>query len=86
MVDLIERPLDYDYDAMIPAYRERPTGDIQSLKVDRVIDDGEVIHWRGHEAVVAATPVPSKMAMATPEYSCTASPPTSFWTATRAKL
>ena len=53
VVDLIERPLDYDYNAMIPAYRERPTGDIQSLKVDRVIGDGEVIHWRGHEAVVA---------------------------------
>lgn len=49
VVDLIERPLDYDYDAMIPAYRERPTGDIQSLKVDRVIGDGEVIHWRGHD-------------------------------------
>ncbi len=48
VVDLIERPLDYDYDAMIPSYRERPTGDIQSLKVDRVIRDGEVIHWRGH--------------------------------------
>ncbi len=26
VVDLIERPLDYDYNAMIPAYRERPTG------------------------------------------------------------
>ena len=68
---------------MIPFYRERLTGDIQSLKVDRVVGDGEVIHWRGHEAVVAATPVPSRMAMATPEYSCTASPPTSFRVATR---
>jgi len=83
VVDLIERPLDYDYDAMFPAYRERPTGDIQSLKVDRVIGDGEVIHWRGHEAVVAATPVPSRMATATPGNSCTASPQTSFWAATR---
>ena len=46
---LLERPLDYDYDAMIPAYRERPTGDIQSLKVDRVIADGEVIRWRGND-------------------------------------
>ena len=49
VVDLIERPLDYDYDAMIPSYRERPTGDLQSLKVDRVIRDGEVIRWRGHD-------------------------------------
>ena len=83
VVDLIERPLDYDYDAMIPAYRERPTGDIQSLKVDRVVGDGEVIHWRGHEAVVAATPVPSRMVMATRGNTCTASHPTSFWPATR---
>jgi glyoxylase-like metal-dependent hydrolase (beta-lactamase superfamily II) len=49
VADLLERPLDYDYDALIPAYRERPTGDIRSLKVDRVIRDGEVIHWRGHD-------------------------------------
>jgi glyoxylase-like metal-dependent hydrolase (beta-lactamase superfamily II) len=48
VVDLIERPLDYDYDALIPAYRERPTGDLRSLKVDRVISDGEVIRWRGY--------------------------------------
>jgi hypothetical protein len=33
---------------MIPAYRERPTGDIRKLDVDRVIADGEVIRWRGH--------------------------------------
>jgi glyoxylase-like metal-dependent hydrolase (beta-lactamase superfamily II) len=49
VADLLERPLDYDYDALIPAYRERPTGDIRSLKVDRVIRDGEVIRWRGHD-------------------------------------
>jgi glyoxylase-like metal-dependent hydrolase (beta-lactamase superfamily II) len=49
VADLLERPLDYDYDAMIPSYRERPTGDQQSLKVDRVIRDGEVIRWRGHD-------------------------------------
>ena len=49
VVDLIERPLDYDYNAMIPSYRERPTGDLQNLKVDRVIRDGEVIRWRGHD-------------------------------------
>jgi glyoxylase-like metal-dependent hydrolase (beta-lactamase superfamily II) len=48
VVDLLEQPLDYDYDAMIPSYRERPTGDIQRVKVDRVLADGEVIHWRGH--------------------------------------
>jgi glyoxylase-like metal-dependent hydrolase (beta-lactamase superfamily II) len=48
VVDTLERPLDYDYDAMIPAYRERPTGDIRKLDVDRVIADGEVIRWRGH--------------------------------------
>jgi glyoxylase-like metal-dependent hydrolase (beta-lactamase superfamily II) len=51
VVDLVERPLDYDHNAMIPSYRERPTGDIQSLKVDRVLQDGEVIHWRGHTLV-----------------------------------
>jgi glyoxylase-like metal-dependent hydrolase (beta-lactamase superfamily II) len=48
VVDLLERPLDYDYDALIPAYRERPTGDSRKLDVDRVIADGEVIRWRGH--------------------------------------
>jgi len=48
VVDLLERPLDYDYDAMIPSYRERPTGDIQRVKVDRILADGEVVHWRGH--------------------------------------
>jgi glyoxylase-like metal-dependent hydrolase (beta-lactamase superfamily II) len=48
VLDLLERPLDYDLDAMIPSYRERPTGDLQSLKVDRVIADGDVIRWRGH--------------------------------------
>jgi glyoxylase-like metal-dependent hydrolase (beta-lactamase superfamily II) len=47
VVDLLERPLAYDYNALIPAYRERPTGDLRSLKVDRVIADGEVIRWRG---------------------------------------
>ena len=49
VADLLERPLDYDYDALIPAYRERPTGDIRRLEVDRVIRDGEVIRWRGHD-------------------------------------
>ncbi|MEX0670928.1 MAG: MBL fold metallo-hydrolase [Pirellulales bacterium] len=49
VADLLERPLDYGYDAMIPAYRERPTGDIKSLKVDRVIANGEVIRWRGND-------------------------------------
>lgn len=49
VADLLERPLDYDYDALIPAYRERPTGDIRSLRVDRVIRDGEVLRWRGHD-------------------------------------
>ena len=49
VVDLMERPLDYDHNAMIPAYRERPSGDFQSLKVDQVIRDGEVIRWRGHD-------------------------------------
>lgn len=48
VADLLERPLAYDHCAMIPAYRERPTGDIASLAVDRVIRDGEVIQWRGH--------------------------------------
>ena len=49
VADLLERPLDYDYDALIPAYRERPTGDIRSLRVDRVIRDSEVLRWRGHD-------------------------------------
>ena len=49
VADLLERPLDYDYDALIPAYRERPTGDIRSLRVDRVLRDGEVLRWRGHD-------------------------------------
>ena len=49
VVDLLERPLDHDYAALIPAYRERPTGDIRRLEVDRVIADGETIRWRGHE-------------------------------------
>ena len=41
VVDLLERPLDYDYDAMIPAYRERKTVDLQRIDVDRVIRDGD---------------------------------------------
>jgi glyoxylase-like metal-dependent hydrolase (beta-lactamase superfamily II) len=49
VVGLLERPLDHDYAALIPAYRERPTGDIRRLEVDRVIADGETIRWRGHE-------------------------------------
>jgi glyoxylase-like metal-dependent hydrolase (beta-lactamase superfamily II) len=49
VVDLMERPLDYDYDALIPAYRERKTVDLQRIDVDRVIRDGEVIRWRGYD-------------------------------------
>jgi glyoxylase-like metal-dependent hydrolase (beta-lactamase superfamily II) len=44
----MERPLDYDYDALSPAYRERKAVDLQRIAVDRVIRDGEVIEWRGH--------------------------------------
>lgn len=62
VVDRLERPLDHDYDAMIRSCRERPTGDIQSLQVDRVIADGEVIHWRGHTLACDRMPGQTKCA------------------------
>ncbi|MFM8705881.1 MAG: MBL fold metallo-hydrolase, partial [Planctomycetia bacterium] len=49
VLPLLTRPLDYDYNALIPAYRERKTVDLQRIDVDRVIRDGEVIRWRGYD-------------------------------------
>ena len=59
MVPQIERPLDFNYSAMIPGYNK----DFSSLEIDRVFKDGEQFHWEGFDFTVDWMPGQTEFAM-----------------------
>lgn len=46
VADKFERPWDYDLAALLPAYKD-PGKQTGPLKFDRVLENGETIHWEG---------------------------------------
>jgi len=59
MVPQIERPLDFNYSAMIPGYNK----DFSSLKVDREFKDGETFEWEEFTFTVDWMPGQTEFAM-----------------------
>jgi glyoxylase-like metal-dependent hydrolase (beta-lactamase superfamily II) len=59
MVPQIERPLDFNYSAMIPGYNK----DFNALNIDRVFRDGETFHWEGFDFTVDWMPGQTEFAM-----------------------
>lgn len=59
MVPQIERPLDFNYSAMIPGYNK----DFNALEIDRVFRDGETFHWEGFDFTVDWMPGQTEFAM-----------------------
>ncbi|MEX0884185.1 MAG: MBL fold metallo-hydrolase, partial [Cyclobacteriaceae bacterium] len=59
MVPQIERPLDFNYSAMIPGYNK----DFNALDIDRIFMDGETFHWEGFDFTVDWMPGQTEFAM-----------------------
>ncbi len=59
MVPVMERPLDYDFSAMIPAYRHN----FNSIKVDRAFEPGESFEWEGYRFTIDWMPGQTKYAL-----------------------
>lgn len=59
MVPQIERPIDFNYSAMIPGYNE----EFSSLEIDRVFTEGEQFHWEGFDFTVDWMPGQTEFAM-----------------------
>ncbi len=59
MVPVMERPLDFDFSAMIPAYRHG----FDSIRVDRAFRSGEKFDWEGHTLTIDWMPGQTKYAL-----------------------
>ena len=59
MVPVMEHPLDYDFSAMIPAYRHG----FDSIRVDRAFKSGETFEWEGYRFTVDWMPGQTKYAL-----------------------